>query len=231
MNTPFVSKLVPESCLPSLEEWQPAFFDCRGKLCPDFPSPAHAERYLDFLAHRIARRPNDLLAHVRRILMARAYRQGKILVEALQALFRVLGGRGAGLRAHLLRLCEPLLDAATVQTLRNPASSARSAAIVIVTRSVSQRTSARPAASGESALLTEALSYLDDGQIDEARSLLERHLKAFPADVGATQALIEIYQRARDHRALVALRQQLEPLPESVRPLWQAAAARLAKPV
>lgn len=231
MNEPIIGKLAPEPFLPPLEEWQAAFFDCRGKLCPNLPSPAHAERYLDFLTHRIARQPNDLAAHVRRILLARAYRQGKIVAEALQALFRVLGSRGAGLRAHLLGLCEPLLDAATVQTLRNPASSSQAAAgIAIVTRSAGRETPTRPAASGESALLTEALSYLEDGQIDEARSLLEKRLVAAPDDVGATQVLLDIYQRARDHRALVALRKQLEPLSESVRPLWEAA-ARLTKPV
>lgn len=233
MSEAFVTKRVPDPApiVPPLEEWQAVFFDCRGKLCPTLPTPQHAERYLDFLEHRIARQPTDLVAHVRRIMLARAYRQGKIVEGALRDLFRVLGDKGEGLRAHLLSLCTSLLDAQTVQGLRHPMRLAQATVTAIVSRSSGQEMSTRLAASGKAATLTEALSCLENGQVEEARSLLESHLKAFPDDVEATGVLLDIYLRARDQRAFESLRQQLEPLPEAVRMLWQATAASLAKRV
>ncbi|MFN3884171.1 MAG: hypothetical protein ACK4Q4_05355 [Rhodocyclaceae bacterium] len=230
MTTPFVRKRVPETCHAPIEEWQPAFFDPLGKLCPMLPSAIHAERYLDFLEHRIARRPTDLLAHVRRILLARAHRRSDVVADALQDLFRVLGGKGAGLRAHLLELCEPLLDAETLAGLRESSSTTpRQAKTAIVTRLAGKRWVARPTASGKAAILTEALSCLENGQVEEACGLLESHLRTSPGDVGVTRILLDIYRRAHDYRAFAALRAQLEPLPESVRPLWEATAASLAR--
>lgn len=229
MNEPIVSKPVPEPCQPSLEEWQSAFFDCRGRLCPTMPSAAHAERYLDFLKHRIARQPKDLLAHVRRVLIARAHRQSRVVAEALHDLFRVLTNKGAGLRAHLLDLCAPLLDAQTMQYLRRMSAPSSAPALAFVIRTTGPQTAARSAASVKATAVTEALAHLEDGQVDEARVLLERHLKTAPNDAEATDVLLDLYLRARDHHAFESMRQQLEPLPEAVRPLWAAAAARLAK--
>lgn len=229
MSLPFVRKLVPEPCAASLEEWQPAFFDTGGKLCPVMPSAAHAERYLDFLRHRIVRRPTDLTAHVRRILVARAYRLDKLIPGALQDLFRVLGDKGAGLRAHLLTLCAPLLDPATLQKLRGFSVAAGTLPPAIVVRSADIEKTAGRTMGASTTMFAEALACLEDGQVDEARNLLESHLVASPGDIEATRVLLDIYLRARDMEALESLRARLEPLSQPVQSLWDEVAANLSK--
>lgn len=224
-----MSERLVEQCNPQpfhqpVEEWEPIFFDCRDRLCPALPTSQHAERYLEFLRHLISRNPANLAAHVRRVLIARSYRQGKVVQEALEELFRILGNKGKGLRRHLLALCAPFLDADTLKRLKGNASP--SAAIPIVVRSSVPRASANePSGSGETVVI-EALGYLDAGQVEEAQVLLESHLQKTPEDVEATRVLLDIYRRARDHAAFTALRRQLEPLPASVRPLWDEAADR-----
>ncbi|MDI6750772.1 MAG: tetratricopeptide repeat protein [Pseudomonadota bacterium] len=222
MNESLVHKPIYEPFVPPLDDWQPAFFDCHGRLCPVLPSAAHAERYLDFLKHRIARQPADLLAHVRRILLAREYRQKKVTAEALQDLFRVLGDRGAGLRARLLTLCFPLLDSQSLKGLRQSAGASRPLPPAIVIRQANRGIPTSQSEGGNATLLAEALDHLEAGQVDEARSLLEKYLPANPGDVGATRLLLDIYRRARDYSAMTSMRKQIEPLPEAVRPLWEA---------
>ncbi|WP_126445241.1 tetratricopeptide repeat protein [Sulfuricystis multivorans] len=222
MNELLVLEPVSEPFVPPLDDWQPAFFDCHGKLCPVLPSAEHAERYLDFLKHRIARQPADLLAHVRRILLARAYRQKKVTAEALHDLFRVLENRGAGLRTHLLTLCSPLLDTQSLERLGHFAEASQPHPPAIVIRLANRGTSSSRPEAGNSTLLVEALDHLEAGQVDEARSLLEKHLPANPSDVEATRLLLDIYRRSRDHSAKTAMRKRIEPVPEAVRPLWEA---------
>lgn len=230
MSMAIANVVGPETVLLEAEVWQAAFFDCRGKLCPDLPSPAHADRYLDFLEHRIARYPGDLRAHVRRIMLARANGKRRQVAAGLYDLFRVLDNRGEGLRAHLLDLCAPELDAESIESLRRLAISpaATNSALALATRTMGKHVPARRPADAAAPLLAEALDYLDAGQIDEARSLLETILEATPDNVEATRTLLDIYLRARDRQAFASLRTRLEPLPDPTRPLWDAMAARLA---
>lgn len=227
MSERLVEKRNPEPFLPPLEEWEPVFFDCRGRLCPSLPSPQHAVRYLEFLKHQTLRKPTDLLSHVRRILIARSYRQERVVAEGLQRLFCILKNRGEGLRKHLLALCAPSLDAETLQSLRSEASPPSSDTIVL--RSTATKISISEIRGHGTAIALEAMGYLDSGQVEEARSLLENHLKANPADVEATHLLLDIYRRARDHAAFTALRQQLDPVPESVRQLWDEAVTHFGR--
>jgi hypothetical protein len=229
MNERLIRKLDDEAFLPSEREWEPVFFDCQGRLCPTLPSPSHAERFLAFLKHAIFRRPNDLVAHVRRILIARAHRQKKIVGEALQDLFHVLGNRGQGLRKHLLALCAPFLDEEILQRLQSPIPAVETNAIVI--RLTNQKFPAHGAQHSDASPVAEALEYLEDGQVTEARNLLEKQLMASPDDVAATRLLLDIYRRARDQHALTAMRSRLDPLPDLVRPLWNEAAAFFARQV
>ncbi len=68
----------------------------------DYPEPQRSGALLDHLAHAVARRPGDLMAHVRRIRLAAALEREMPLAEALADLFIALDGKGAGLRARAL---------------------------------------------------------------------------------------------------------------------------------
>lgn len=227
MNEILVSKLDAEPIAPPLEELQPVFFDCRGRLCPVFPSAEFADAYLDYLEHKIQREPNDLTAHVRRIMIARAYARREILAAALQNLFRILGSRGKGLRSQLLKLCVPLLDSTLLLDIERFSVVSRQSAEVPFIKRLEQGES-RAAKEKETDPLAEALACLETGQVEEARTLLERFLSAQSDHVEATKVLLDIYLRSRNGDAFAAMRQQIEPIPASVRSLWQKAADSFA---
>src|SRR5690606_35115570 len=56
-------------------------------------------------------------------------------------------------------------------------------------------------------LFDEAVSLLEQGDVDEARVLLERALKTQPDDENIAEELLAIYQSLRDDEALAGMRQ------------------------
>lgn len=66
---------------------------------------------LDHLARKVVVMPGDLLAHTRRILLAKRLADAEETLGALVDLFIATGPRGRGLRQHLLDVCSPLLSA------------------------------------------------------------------------------------------------------------------------
>lgn len=201
--------------------WEPAFFAGGSRLCPDLPGPDHCDRYLDHLRRRIGREPRDLLAHVRRILLAHACRRSEQVEEGLAELFGVLGDKGQSLRKRLLDLCAPMLSPDQLQALAMEEGGAGSAGLPLVIRQQgeSSRTPGRQDA------LAEAAEYLDNGQVGEALALLEGALLGRPNDAEITRALLDIYRRSRDLPRLQAMRGRLADLDEPMRQLWNQAAA------
>jgi len=63
-----------------------------------------------YLARKVAAAPTDLLAHTRRILLARRCNDREETMGALVDLFIATGARGQGLRQRLLDACGPLLS-------------------------------------------------------------------------------------------------------------------------
>ena len=205
--------------------WEPAFFDCGGRLCPDLPGPDHCDRYLEHLRRRIGREPGDLLAHVRRILLAHACRRNAEVEEGLSELFGILGDKGQSLRKRLLDLCGPALPAGRLQALEAAIAGQhggeRTAALPLVVRR--QREEGK-APSGQQDALAEAAECLDNGQVEEALVLLEGALLERPNDAAITRALLDIYRRSRDLPRLQTMRSRLADLDEPLRQVWEEAA-------
>ncbi|GAB6041158.1 hypothetical protein [Endothiovibrio diazotrophicus] len=86
----------------------PAFFTPTTELNLRLPSPEWRTRYVENFAHRISRRPEDLIIHTLRIeLLLSTGKASDVLAsdalfDALVDLFIVLGERGLALRRRLL---------------------------------------------------------------------------------------------------------------------------------
>lgn len=213
--------------------WDPAFHDYAGHLFPARLRKPQLQRLLESLKHRLGRHPRDLVNHVRCIFLARALADADATFEACKALFLVLGGKGQGLRAHVLRECATVLGETRLQRLASLGQPGPSSAgdllfpshpIVIC--------DAQPRAEGNNTpdALGEAHDFLENGQVAEARHCLENHLLHAPDDHEALTLLLEIYRRANDRPALEAMRSRLPDLPQEIADLWTAAAMTMDQP-
>lgn len=230
---------IPSACLVQIigkerpeipaTDWEPAFFDWHGRLCPELPGAAYYARMLDHLHRRIVHEPRDLLAHVRRIMLAKASQNKDQVATGLSELFDVLGEKGSSLRLRLLDLCVPMLSQREFQALSagtKDESGGEGAALPLVFR---QQLEKKLAASGNKDSLTEAAEYLENGQVDEARALLEGALLEQPDDEATARALLDIYRHSRDRRSLENMRGRLAPVSESMRHLWDDAVAEIER--
>jgi len=76
-----------------------------------------ADKVSAFLAHRVARKPKDLLVHVQRIKLAAKYEMTSCLRGALLDLYITLGSQGRELRQCMLDLALSVLDKESIEFL------------------------------------------------------------------------------------------------------------------
>lgn|GEM_PF-6164282 len=76
--------------------------------------------------------------------------------------------------------------------------------------------------------MSEALDYMIAGQVDQAIGILEGIVGREPQNVAAVRTLIELYTRARNRSALLALRERVEPLTAEMQRLFDLAFERIA---
>lgn len=102
---------VPASTDLHLPGMAPVFWQGVGhglRLPAWYPAGPMAEH----LAYAIAREPDNLTAHARRVLLCLERPRQDLISGALMDLFIVLNGRGAGLAERLFKLSRPHLSAA-----------------------------------------------------------------------------------------------------------------------
>ncbi len=204
----------------TFDHWEPAFFDCQGKLCPELPSPELKPRYLDFLHHQVARRGNDLTAHVRRIMLSLdGADHSQLTYKALYDLFSALGNNGQALRARMLERCRGSLTSDQAQTLQN-ALDGESDGVGSADRIAVIRRSDPLLQVSEKSLLDDVRDHLENGQVDLAQSMLEQALQADANNAELTRELLEIYRRSRHTEAALRTRANLGNLSPEVRKLW-----------
>lgn len=208
-------------------EWEPAFSHFSGKLCPDLPDESFADRLIEFFKYRVRRNPRDLLAHVRRILLACAWRRHEEIESGLRELFVVLAGKGQRLRQHLLEAhAAKLLTAekrVALEQVGKYAGTEEGSNLPIMVRIGGETNRIEQ----RQTTFKEALDYMVEGQVEQACAVLERALLAEPTHVAAARILFDILVRARDRERLVSLRERLEPMDQMVFALWEAAISRL----
>jgi hypothetical protein len=201
------------------DAWEPAFFNCGGKLCPELSDPAWCERYLTYLHHRILRNPRDLLAHTRRVMLALSGNQPTLVYAALTDLFAALGDKGADLRTGLLEKCRPILTSEQAQALLAEPRSVHNSPLVTRHRA--------DVHAAELSVLEEARALLEDGQAELAQNMLEQALPQDQDNLELTQELLEIYRRSRNRDAALRTLDSLPAPGAETRRLWDDLLASL----
>ncbi len=185
-----------------------------------FDTQGWDQKAADFMAYRVARLPGDLRNHVQRIQHQIAMGDAEGAYGAVLDLFIVLKDRGRPLRQRMLEAARDLLDPATYHYLRrrlkrgiseldptpqsatSVLSRAHQGRRIIVTKVGDKRaTQANP--------LELARSHVEYGQLDAARSVLERSVLTGSLDEDIHKDLIEIYLRTADKANFLRLQRQL----------------------
>lgn len=188
------------------------------RLMPsDLCEPVDAWRHL---SAQVARDPLDLTAHVRRVLLACQPPLTHYAFAALVDLFLALGSQGRGLRQVMLERAEIWLDPDDAYFLRayldlglRVEHSLPTAAGSVLDRAVSgsaQMVSRQRIEVVEDTPLERAMSLLDHGDLEGARTLLEESLLADPSDTQIATELLLIYRHSRDDAARTAMAAKLQ---------------------
>lgn len=189
-------------------------------------------RYLDYLYHRIARDPRDLLSRIRRILLARAENQLPQMFDDLKELFVVLGNKGRDLQARLFDQCKHLLTVQQQQELRlflsgDYSSQPVSTRLLVIAEQATPHKDVSGGAEGDD-ILQEVMAYLEQGQIEHAQARLEQALLEHSDNRALNEMLLDIYRRSGDYQNLIRMRGKLEPLNEQIGCLWDTVSTQMA---
>lgn len=191
-----------------------------------------------FLAHAIARTPNDLRCHVQRINFFISKKDEENLYGSLLDLFIILADRGYPLRKRMLNAARPLLRKDYYQTLQqhidngltvnNGVVGSRTSVLSsrlaspprLIERADAKKTTIRDP-------LEEAHDHLEYGQVDAARQVLEAAINETPDRHELYQELLGIYKCTNDQERYQTMREQLEVGDSPVLQSWLALADSL----
>jgi tetratricopeptide (TPR) repeat protein len=185
----------------------------------------------DYLAHWLARHPQDLTRHVQRIQLHIDLNEPDRLFAALIDLAIALGNHGEALRKRMLAMATKRLDPAQRQLLSLvlPLGLAADHHLGDIPSSVLGQPVGGDLSLVERAervavtrsCLEEARALVDDGHLDAAQSLLERALLEAPQHAELAEELLVVYRATRNAEGYARYRRLLErnhALPAS----WQS---------
>lgn len=188
-----------------------------GRLdTPPGMDPQEAWRHF---SSQVTRDPLNIEAHVRRVLLACRPPLTDRVFGALVDVFLALGDRGRGLRKALLEQAQPWLDADDAHFLRLHLDNGLSRQSrlpaqhwsvldLAVLGSQSMVALQRRAVEQETPF-QQAMSLLEYGDLDGARSMLEAALLEEPEHVEVCRELLAIYQHSRDESGKARMAEQL----------------------
>lgn len=188
------------------------------------------EVVLDKLAHQITRSPNDLRSHTQRILILIEQNKVVALYGSLIDLFLVLGAKGVALRKRMLLSAKSVLPDPQFDFLWQSLSNGLRTTLCETEQSLlSQGRKNTTPFIDKKILHTErsihpleqARSYLEYGQVDEARILLERVIIEEPDVLEYQQDLVEIFQKLKNRTLFISFYQQLLELGITLPLMWQ----------
>ena len=192
-----------------------------------------AERICEFLGHQVARKPEDLLAHVQRIRVAARHQLSPFLYGALLDLFIVLGSRGYELRKHMLEFVSDKLETGakshldsvlengirSSDAIENPGVSVLSKGITGRVDFVDEVSTASQ--QGYEDPLEQALSCLESSQLDVARQVLEDAIFAGVSNTEQQQLLLDLYRKADDKLNFSVLYSSLDETSNAAPEAWE----------
>lgn len=217
--------------------FEPGFIQSQGWLVA--PPVVPNQRLVDYLAHCVSKHPQDLRAHVQRIMLCLRLQLPELLYGAVLDLFIALGDKGYPIRQRLLEQSASCLTEHHQAFLHARLLSGIGGRDVVppsrfsrLTEGVTGRLdfiglTSEPPLSLSAGVMAQARDLLDSGMITDARELLESALLESPADLQISQELLIIYRHTRDAVSLAAMMRRLEGLPLAARAEWEALDAEL----
>ena len=202
--------------------------------------PAVCDKAVEYLDHAVTRTQNDLRSHVQRIFLHVDRKDADAVYGALLDLFLILKERGRPLRERMLKVSRSSLAEERHRFLEqhlktgirasDPIPPSRSSlfskglsgsnslVIKLETRGNSQQNP-----------LDEARDYLEYGQVDEARQVLEAAILRDPRHPSLHHDLLEIYRHTKAKDAFLAMRRRIDPDTNPTADAWQELAALFAE--
>ncbi|MGR8930595.1 MAG: type IV pilus assembly protein FimV [Gammaproteobacteria bacterium] len=179
-----------------------AFWDNEPLLFTDESHPADA--ILNTLTSKVARRPKDLLAHLRRIYFCYQNALSEQLYAALLDFMIVLNGRGRRLSVRLLTGSKSQLNeeqmSAFKQALKDPCRVPGNRFSLFTNGTVGGDRLIEMAqkANDQHDILTLANDYIEYSQLEEAMTLLEDGLELNPEREDLQLVLLELYRSTQN---------------------------------
>ncbi len=217
--------VAPISIIPSTH---PVFVVQEGGSL-DLHEAAEADQLVSYLCHGITRNPLALRMHTRLIFLRLKQKDSTALFTALLDLFIALEDKGLSLRRHLLCLCSSQLQPHQHKLLADGLEEGLHSYTPLPDTGLSllhkgvesdiplvntllphpERLPADP--------FSEAMAYLEYGQLDQALDLLEAAMRADPANTIIRDELLSIYKKGdmkeRYEKQTQAMRQAGHSLP------------------
>jgi len=165
-----------------------------------------ADSVCDYLAHHIARKPQDLLAHVQRIKLAAEHNLKPALHGALLDLFVVLGSRGYELRKSMLDRSADRLESGCFQYLHDGLEKGVKAnepapdfGISVLAKnimgSLTFMQSDQALDDSDHGPLEQALANIECSQLEDAQEVLESAIYADTSSLEQQALLLDLYKK------------------------------------
>jgi len=194
-----------------------------------------ADQVCDFLAHHIAREPQDLMVHVQRIKLAAKHELKPVLKGALLDLYIALGTHGYDLRKCMLKLASDVLSEESVQHLANGLDDGIGASdaipdsgISVLCKSVAGNTKLIQAGSAAQETLhdplEQALANIECSQLDEACEVLEEAIHEGTSSTQQQALLLDLYQKTNDKTRFSKIYSNIEKAAIQDQTAWRALA-------
>ncbi len=176
------------------------------------------EQAMEYLTHKVSRNPSDLQSHTQRIYMYLADFDSNKVYSALLDLFIALGNKGFPLRNRVLQESRNILKRQQYEALKDKLQSGLSAhhsmplaPSSVLTKSycghntlIRRITNSKPT-SHTIDPLAEASQYLEYGQVEQAKTLLEDAVLEQPWRKDLQDDLLDIYRATLDRNACDAM--------------------------
>jgi len=225
-----------ESRLINGEHSDPVFLKTKHLLIK--PPPHYSSKTIsNRLAHQITRSPKDLRSHTQRIFVFITERNEAALYSSLIDLFLVLGNKGLSLRKIMLLNSRDILAKKQFEFLQQRLhtgldseqsipnsnqsilSSGRKNKNIFIKKCSSNHTDGI-------STLEQVQSYLEYGQLDEARELLQESILTNPLQLEHHQELIGIFKNLEDSVLFNSFYQKLLKLEMPLPLAWEELAAK-----
>lgn len=184
------------------------------------------------LAHKITRFPDDLRSHTQRIFIFIEQDKRLAVYSSLIDLFLILEEKGAALRTRMLFSAKHILSDQQFEFLQQSLLLGLRGDVTLTTSNQSLlsqgRKNTRPFVQKNTVnkpqainVIGQARSYLEYGQIDEARVMLQDAILESPEELEYHQDLLEIFRKIADRDLFISFYEQLLK-PDSTLPImWE----------